>query len=577
MFEKMIILFLLFASVLGSQVVFELDEHIDPEQFAEHNGLTLEKHLFNRFYLFAADSPQRTRNLLARRDVEGVRWGEEQVAVKRYKRNVVPPAPQARGGQGSRLRDDPLYPQQWHLKSGGSVASVDEDGVEPPSGGAGGGFNILIGIVDDGLQHSHPELAAQYVANHSWNFNNGNKHADPTPRDPRDGHGTAAAAVAVGSKLNGHCGRGVAWNARVAGLRLIAEPATGATEAEALSYHSDHIRIYSNSWGPADTGRGMDAPSRVVREALAYFATQKNRIYVWASGNGRDNLDSCAYDGYAGNPYVNAIGAVDYDGQQSWYSEGCANLMAVAPSSGVRGRGITTADLMGPAGYEPGECTADFGGTSSAAPLASGIIALLLERRPDLTWRDVKHVIALGATQINPEDPSWHVNGRGYYHSNAYGFGLLKIPKLLGVLANYTGLVASRAGGARSDNLPPQRQVLSPVIRPTRPDANTFTVNLTHTNITFIEQAILRIRLRHPRRGDVAVWLVSPEGTVSVLAEWRNDPNPDYPSAEEGWSFCSLHHWGEAQADGVWEVQVQDKTSPSRVRVEWFMVGVFGF
>lgn len=545
---------LLFLSLsAASEIVFELDTHVNPSEFAQHHSLILQKHLFGSFYLFTSPSVQHTRSILTKR-VEGAQWAEEQVAVKRYKR----------------FNDDPLYHQQWHLLStSGSGVSVDEDLYV----GSQGGKDILIAIVDDGLQHTHPELSARYAANHSWNFNNGNKHADPTPRDPRDGHGTAAAAVAVGSKLNGHCGRGVAWAARVAGLRLIAEPVTGATEAEALGYHADDVRIYSNSWGPADTGRGLDAPSRVVREALMYYASVKNRIYVWASGNGRDNMDSCAYDGYAGNMYVNAFGAVDYDGEQSWYSEGCANLMAVAPSSGAFRRGITTADLVGPAGYDPSECTSEFGGTSSAAPLASGIVALLLEKQEKLqphasfTWRDIKHVIALGATQIKPEDRSWHVNARGYHHSNAFGFGLLKIPKLMQTLSEY---VASPNPYGKQ----PQKQVLSPSIQPTNKAANSFLVNLTHTNITFVEMVILRIYLKHPKRGDVAVRLVSPESTVSVLAEWRNDPNANYP--QEGWTFSSLHHWGEQQADGVWEVQVHDRGAPSKCSVEWFMLGVFG-
>lgn len=55
---------------------------------------------------------------------------------------------------------------------------------------------------------------------------------------------------------------------------------------------------------------------------------------------------------------------------------------------------------MGGAGYDPTECTSNFGGTSSSAPLAAGIIALILEQRPDLTWRDVKHVIAKGSVPV---------------------------------------------------------------------------------------------------------------------------------------------------------------------------------
>lgn len=549
MIRLVFIVFVFVAGVYSSQIALELESNVDPSEFATEHGLKLEKHLFNGFYLFSGTSSQHSR---FQRGIEGVKWAEEQIPIKRYKRSQ-------RESEHKRLADDPLYDKQWHLKT------VGADTIPFSSQGVGGGKGILIGIVDDGLQHAHPELVDRYAANYSWNFNSGNSR-DPSPRDAGDGHGTSAAAVAVGTRLNGHCGQGVAWGASVAGIRLIAEPVTGATEAEALSFHSESIRIYSNSWGPADTGYGMDAPSRVVREALAYFAGVQNRIYVWASGNGRDNGDSCAFDGYAGNPYVNSIGAVDFDGNQAWYSEGCSNLMAVAPSSGSVGKGITTADLMGSAGYSSGECTSNFGGTSSAAPLASGIIALLLEKNPLLSWRDVKHVIALGSTQINPQDSSWHTNARGYHHSNIYGFGLLRVPDLLKSLETYTLLDQK------------QKQVFSSTIRPTKGSANSFLVNMTNTQITFVENTILRISLSHPNRGEIEIRLISPAGTMSVLAPRRyGDHNSNYPSEGDGWSLSSLHHWGEQEADGLWEVQVDAGSSQAQLSVHWFMIGIFGF
>lgn len=543
------------STALASQLVFDLQENIEPRDFAKANGLIFERRLFGSVCVFSSPTSRHSRSLLEQTNINGVKWGEEQIARKHYKRTIA---------RSKRLVDDPLYSQQWHLlSSAGSAASVDLDLIPHDSSGSNGGSNVIIAIVDDGLQFTHPELADRYIGNFSWNFNDGTP-SDPSPRDPHDGHGTSAACVAVGTKLNGHCGRGVAWGARVAGIRLIAQAVTGATEAEALSLHSNHIRIYSNSWGPYDSGEGIDGPSRVTREALAYFTTLHNKIYVWASGNGRDNGDTCAFDGYAGNMYVNSIGAVDYNGEQAWYSEGCANLIAVAPSSGVYGKGITTGDLVGSAGYDPTECTDSFGGTSSAAPLASGIIALLLEKNPALTWRDVKHVIAKGATQINAQDASWHTNARGYHHSNKYGFGLLKVPRLLLTLQNYTLLGEERK----------QKQALSSVIHPKQKEgANSFIINMTNTQINFVEIAIVRIALTHASRGDMEIRLISPEGTVSILANRRaNDRNANYPT--DGWTFSSLHFWGEAQADGLWEVQVD---SGGKAKVQWFTIGLFGF
>ncbi len=88
--------------------------------------------------------------------------------------------------------------------------------------------------------------------------------------DDRSGHGTSAAAVALGVANNNHCGRGVAPRATVVGLKLISEPIDDITEAQALSMWPDYIDIYSNSWGPQDSGYGMDRPGMVVRRAIPY-------------------------------------------------------------------------------------------------------------------------------------------------------------------------------------------------------------------------------------------------------------------------------------------------------------------
>jgi uncharacterized protein YdiU (UPF0061 family) len=60
-----------------------------------------------------------------------------------------------------------------------------------------------------------------------------------------------------------------------------------------------------------------------------------------------------------------------------------------------------------------GDYTDSFGGTSSAAPLVSGVVALMLEANPDLTWRDVQHVLVNSARRNDPSDADWRQNGSG--------------------------------------------------------------------------------------------------------------------------------------------------------------------
>lgn len=548
--------------------VAHLEPGVDAHQWSIDNGVHLVKALqfLPDFYeVTTTASSGKSRSVRQLRSAPGTVWVEEQVRRPRM---------QPRKADRPPLIPDPLYQEQWHLHD--HPWSVDVAGT--PETGA----NITIAIVDDGLEHTHPDLKPNYDAAHSWDYNDAD--ANPMPEAPEHGHGTAAAGVAAAASMNGHCGRGAAPKARLIGVRTIAAGVTDMVEAQALSHHAMGVTdIYSCSWGPSDDGRSMVEPGYVTRQTLALYAGQlrgrlgKGSIYVWAAGNGRDEGDSCAFDGYASSPFVNAIGALDYNGDQSWYSESCAALMAVTPSNGAHGHGITTVDRVGTAGYDAGECTSSFGGTSSATPLTAGLIALALQARPDLTWRDVKHIIAKSAVPIHLETESanWtRVNGRGYRHSPNYGFGLLKAPQLVAAARNHT-------------LVPPMFRVLQSPYNPIHHPRGYIPYTLTHivsetearaANITFIEHVMLRVGLGHEVRGHLRITVQSPEGTVSEMASPRpQDDNYDYP--DDGWRFTSVRHWGERQVAGPWTIRVDDEFADTRGKYHWnaYQLDIMGY
>ena len=79
-----------------------------------------------------------------------------------------------------------------------------------------------------------------------------------------------------------------------------------------------------------------------------------------------------------------------------------------------------------------GKCTTSFQGTSAAAPLAAGALALVLESNPNLTYRDVMHLIAKTSRVPNVEDTEgWIINGAKYHVNEKYGFGVLDISQML--------------------------------------------------------------------------------------------------------------------------------------------------
>ena len=99
-------------------------------------------------------------------------------------------------------------------------------------------------------------------------------------------------------------------------------------------------------------------------------------------------------------------------------------MLVTAPSNGGTA-GIYTTDKLGEGNIEGGMCTRSFGGTSSACPLGAGVVALMLEANPALSWRDVQSILARTARLIDEDDPDWTTNAAGYHINHKYGFGLL--------------------------------------------------------------------------------------------------------------------------------------------------------
>lgn len=129
-----------------------------------------------------------------------------------------------------------------------------------------------------------------------------------------------------------------------------------------------------------------------------------------------DNLLTCV-----------STGAVDEFNKMPYYAEPCPNTLAVTYSNGhaMNDRTIVTTDTS-----TKGGCTKGFTGTSAAAPIAAGMVALMLEVRPCLSWRDVQSILVYSAVKVDIKEAQWVLNGAGFHHSDQHGFGLMDASRL---------------------------------------------------------------------------------------------------------------------------------------------------
>lgn len=458
------------------------------------------------------------------------------------------------------MPDDILFADQWHLENTGQGYGFvgDDINIVPVWDFYRGSPDEVVAIVDDGLEISHEDLRENVLSGLSWDYVEGD--VDPTAEE----HGTACGGLAAGRGFNGVGITGSAPLAGLVGYRLLGAE-TVANEADALTRNSAVIDIYCNSWGPEDYGANLAGPGPLTENALesgvTYGRGGLGNIFIWAGGNGGD-IDNANYDGYANSRYAIAVAATTNQGRRSYYSEKGANILINAPSSGGT-LGITTTDRTGELGYTPYDYLSGFGGTSAAAPLVSGVIALMLEANPDLTWRDVRNILIETAYRNDSVDADWKLNGAGYAVNHKYGFGRVDALAAVNAAADWESVAEETS----------IEVMAAPNIA--IPDGEyagaSDVINIAEDlSIEFVEAYFSASD--HTYWGDLEITLISPGGTESVLAERHVSDNS---SSYDEWRFGSVRHYGESSR-GYWTLKVKDLLAGDKGTFQNWRLRIYG-
>ena len=470
--------------------------------------------------------------------------------------------------------DDALFAQLWHLVNtgqGGGTAGQDIN-VTPAWTAGRTGMNTRVVIIDDGLDIAHEDFAGNVVAAGGLDIDNGDM--DPTPdagagpNAPAHGTGCGGVAAAVGHNALGVTG--VAPRAQLAGVRD--NTGTDANYATAVTHNLAESHIYSMSFGPDDNGGVYPLPA-VARAALDNgIATGRGglgAIYVVAAGNGGNApvLDYANLDGSQNYFGMITVGSVNAMGVKADYSELSSSTLVCTPSNDTTAPlpAITTTDNMGANGYEDpaGNYTNSFGGTSSACPLAAGVVALILEANPNLGWRDVRRILATTARQNDAGDGDWAANESGEMVNHKYGYGVVDAAAAVAAAPGWT-------------NLPAMMTFNSPPSNPAAaiPDAGLTVndmINVAGSGLTQIDHVSVILNITHAEFRDLRIALTSPAGTVSILTVSGPPPGPQPTPANLELSTNRLI--GETTVDGNWTLSVQDQTAGNAgTLVDWRLV-----
>jgi thermitase len=271
-----------------------------------------------------------------------------------------------------------------------------------------GSSNIVIAILDTGVDGNHEDLAGNMVA--GWNiYNNNSDTADV------NGHGTNVAGAAAALSNNSLGVASVCWNCKIMPVRISESTgyATYSNIASGLNWAADHgARVANISYIVSD--------SSTVTSGAQYFQG-KGGVVAVSAGN------YSTFDSAGDNPYVLTVSATDINDVHSDFSNYGNNVDLAAPE------GVYTTTRGGGYMYA--------GGTSFSAPIVAGVAALVLSVNPNLTGPQVQDIVKQSADDLGTA--GWDMY---------YGWGRVNAARAVG----------AAGGGSAIDTTPPSVNVSSP-------------------------------------------------------------------------------------------------------------------
>lgn len=446
---------------------------------------------------------------------------------------------------------DPLYPKQWHLNHNGGqeLTSGSHIFAEQAWDITKGSRSIVVAIMDDAIDLNHPDFqgVGKIVAPRDFR----GKDFNPMPDEIGEDHGTSCAGVAVAEE------NGVGTVGAAPGCALMPIRTTGFLDDETIEALFEWAMtrgasVISCSWGPSAVNYPLSLRQRAaITRAATEGREGKGCVILFAAGNAnrptngvinesgwdRDALSGPTQwlGGFTVHPDVITVSACTSLNKKAAYSNWGPEVSVCAPSNNappgvglanigyvatpprvtapLRGLGVFTADRLSNDGYDVGDFTANFGGTSSACPLVAGVAALVLSANPDLTAQEVRQILQQTADKIVDPDPDPQFGLRkGTYEASGrcdwFGYGKVNAAK------------AVQAAVQKRSLLNPTRSISGQNLNSVKiPDnnANGVVSAIPMSDTASIRDIQIAVGIEHTYLGDIEVSLISPAGTVVML------------------------------------------------------------
>ncbi|MFM2281647.1 MAG: hypothetical protein RLZZ444_3878 [Pseudomonadota bacterium] len=479
---------------------------------------------------------------------------------------------------------DPLFSNQWYL-SNPYANEYDLNVLAVWKDYTGAGVKVM--VMDNGFDYTHPDLAANYDTDQDYDYGAGDDDAAPVTDD--DNHGTAVAGI-IGAALNGTGVVGVAYGSTLYGARIDFAVTADAWRTEYVTALADAVTkdvgVINMSFGATDHFSAYDGLGNLalqkaaIADAVASGRDGLGIVIVKSAGNARGDYVEVNHDAMDADTRQVVVAALDRSGYVTEYSTPGSPILVSAFGSPRAGQ-IYSTDRQGTAGYNDdadGDYTPSFNGTSAAAPMVSGVVALILEANADLGWRDVQSILAYSARHvgsgINGESLSgsernlwgWNGatnwNGGGLHFSADYGYGLVDALAAVRLAESWTD---------QSTSANEQTASLDMTDATTAIDASDVSFTQTMTDAIVVERVVVSLDFASVYLSDLEVYLTGPDGKEIRIVGDQGGEN-DYDGV---YTFESQAFRGSLSA-GDWTVRVVDDYTGDTITVRDVDITLYG-
>ena len=312
----------------------------------------------------------------------------------------------------STFPNDPNFAQLWGMHNTGQTSgSADADIDAPEAWDIATDSNIIVAVIDTGVDYNHPDLAANMWTNangyHGYDFRNNDNY----PMDDC-GHGTHCAGI-IGARGNNGVGvTGVCWNVKIMALKFLDYTGSNGDTADAIACINYAVnngaKVLSNSWG------GPYDPD--LRTAIENAGTAGVLFIASAGNTGIDN-DNDEYPNYPAsydcNNIISVMATDSNDARSIWSYYSSTNWGAASVDLAAPGSVILSCVPYAVCNYDVcHKYYESWHGTSMAAPHVAGACALVWSVNPSLSHLQVKDIILKSVDKLPSLDGLCVTEGR---------------------------------------------------------------------------------------------------------------------------------------------------------------------